>query len=94
MRDSMTYEELLALEEQMGSVSTGLSPDQLRKLPKVSYSPHSSSPCSSCSICMLDFTPGEELVKLPKCQHLYHCTCISRWFEGKKTCPLCLEEAT
>ncbi len=31
--DNMTYEELLELEEKIGSVSKGLSEDQIKKLP-------------------------------------------------------------
>ena len=32
--DNMTYEELLELEEKMGSVSKGLTEEQIKKLPK------------------------------------------------------------
>ena len=32
--DSMTYEELLQLQEKMGSVSKGLTKDKIAKLPK------------------------------------------------------------
>ena len=35
--DNMTYEELLELEEKMGSVSKGLTEDQIQKLPKKVY---------------------------------------------------------
>jgi len=33
--DQMTYEELLELEEQMGSVSKGISNEQMEKLSKL-----------------------------------------------------------
>ena len=32
--DNMSYEEMLQLEEKMGSVSKGLSVEQIAKLPK------------------------------------------------------------
>ena len=35
--DNMTYEELLELQEKMGSVSKGLTEDQIQKLPKKVY---------------------------------------------------------
>lgn len=35
--DNMTYEELLELEEKIGSVSKGLSHDQIQKLPTKLY---------------------------------------------------------
>lgn len=92
-RDSMTYEEMLALEERIGSVSVGLTAEQLEKLPTTHYQHKAEAPCSLCSICMVDFASREAVVQLPRCRHLYHSQCIRRWLKEKKTCPLCLEEA-
>lgn len=91
-RDSLTYEELLALEERIGSVPVGLTAEQLEKLPTARYKYKAESPCSLCSICMVDFANREVVVELPRCRHLYHPQCIKRWLQEKKTCPLCLEE--
>lgn len=92
VRDSLSYEEMLALEERIGSVPVGLSSEQLERLPVTHYHLKAEEPCTLCSICMVDFTPSEDVVELPKCRHLYHPPCIKRWLQGKKTCPLCLEE--
>ena len=92
-RDSLTYEEMLALEERIGSVPVGLTDEQLERLPTTHYQHKAESPCSLCSICMVDFNVREAVVQLPRCRHLYHPQCIRRWLHEKKTCPLCLEEA-
>ena len=92
-RDSLTYEEMLALEERIGSVPIGLTTEQLDTLPTAPYQYKAESPCSLCSICMVDFAVREVVVELPRCRHIYHSQCIRRWLQEKKTCPLCLEEA-
>ena len=43
---------------------------------------------SLCSICMEDFTEGEELVFYP-CKHCYHNHCLKEWLRLKNSCPLC-----
>ena len=42
-----------------------------------------------CSIC-LDVVVGP-IIKLNKCGHTFHQSCISCWFEKSNTCPLCRE---
>ena len=43
---------------------------------------------SRCSICIEDFTEGEEVVLCP-CKHRYHDHCIKEWLRLKNSCPLC-----
>lgn len=43
----------------------------------------------SCPIC-LDVI-DEKLITLNKCQHTFHQSCISSWFQKSNTCPLCRE---
>lgn len=43
-----------------------------------------------CSICLDDFSPGEELILLPKCRHGFHKDCLQPWLtERQACCPLC-----
>ncbi len=42
-----------------------------------------------CSICMQDFTPSDEIPKLPYCRHRFHRHCIKKWVTEQNSCPLC-----
>ena len=46
-----------------------------------------------CLICLEEFNQGQQIVMI-KCDHIYHKTCIDKWFLKKKTCPLCDEQLT
>lgn len=84
--DSMSYERLLALEEEMGSVSTGLSPHSLAAL---QYHPvDDKKQDQKCSVCMEDLKQAEA-VMLPQCAHLYHRQCVEQWLALKNCCPVC-----
>lgn len=83
--DVMTYEELLALEEQIGDVECGLTQEQLHDLPMVKGE-------GLCTICQYDFFTNEFAIQLP-CGHEYHPECVRQWLIKKKYCPLCKEEA-
>ncbi|WOK95017.1 E3 ubiquitin-protein ligase [Canna indica] len=95
--DNMTYEELLALGEEMGTVSTALTEEALTKcLTRSNYRPASriSASCGlneadvKCSICQEEYAVGDELGKLA-CEHYYHVTCIHQWLRLKNWCPIC-----
>ncbi|PKA49470.1 E3 ubiquitin ligase BIG BROTHER [Apostasia shenzhenica] len=95
--DNMSYEELLELEEKMGTVSTALSEEALSKCLKIStYRPSFSFPgiplhgdCDTkCSICQEDYVTGEEVGRLT-CDHRYHVECIQQWLRLKNLCPIC-----
>ncbi|GKU98938.1 hypothetical protein SLEP1_g11871 [Rubroshorea leprosula] len=89
--DNMTYEELLALEEQIGNVPTGLSDETiLARLRRQIYQPVAAGPgeCEPCCVCQEDFVEGEELGRLD-CGHEYHFSCIKQWLNTKNTCPIC-----
>lgn len=96
--DNMSYEELLALEERMGTVSTALSEEAISKCLKTSiYQPiplDVALSCSGnndnvkCSICQEEYVVGDELGRL-HCQHRYHVPCIQQWLRLKNWCPIC-----
>ena len=68
--DDMTYEELLALEEENGKVSKGLTQQQIRKIPERMWSKVSHG--EKCSICFENFTTSKKVKELKKCKHAYH----------------------
>jgi hypothetical protein len=44
---------------------------------------------TACSICLMDYEPGEELMGLPLCGHTYHSACIGKWLAQQGVCPIC-----
>lgn len=90
--DNMSYEELLALEERIGDVSTGLSEDIINKLMKqrfyMSLMTESSSDLEPCCICQEEYVDGQNLGLLD-CGHEFHSNCITQWLMQKNLCPIC-----
>lgn len=97
--DNMSYEELLVLEEKMGTVSTALSEEELSKCIKTSIyealqledGKMTCSSCaddSKCSICQEEYVRGDEVGSLG-CGHGYHTPCINQWLHLKNWCPIC-----
>merc|ERR1712183_1058884 len=89
--DSMSYEELLALGERIGNVSTGLSEDLISKC--LTETIHCSSDQiqeeGSCVICLEEYKNKEEVGVLKNCTHNYHVGCIKKWLSMKNVCPIC-----
>nr|GMD07163.1 E3 ubiquitin-protein ligase MBR2-like [Ipomoea batatas] len=91
--DSMSYEELLALEERIGNVNTGLSEETiLGSMKQHKYErllgrglPSNVEPCC---ICQEEYVAGENIGTL-QCGHLFHTDCIKKWLTLKNLCPIC-----
>ncbi|KAJ9177272.1 hypothetical protein P3X46_012508 [Hevea brasiliensis] len=89
--DNMSYEELLALEERIGNVCTGLSEEAIqahmkpRKYEATAVGPLKDEPCC---ICQEDYADGEDLGQL-NCGHEFHFNCIKQWLVQKNNCPIC-----
>nr|GEU88193.1 E3 ubiquitin-protein ligase MBR2-like isoform X1 [Tanacetum cinerariifolium] len=97
--DNMSYEELLALEDEIGIVNTALSEEELSKCVRMSvYKPlDTKGPgmrddwCmdnTKCSICQEEFIAGDEIGRVG-CDHGYHAECIDQWLRLKNWCPIC-----
>ncbi|CAO2165865.1 unnamed protein product [Urochloa humidicola] len=97
--DSMTYEELLELEEQIGDVNTGLTKSHIvDKLRTSLYVPGTSSmsdqPSKSslendaCIICQEEYQVKDCIGTLD-CSHSYHAECVKQWLMVKNLCPIC-----
>ncbi|CAN8326784.1 unnamed protein product [Cochlearia groenlandica] len=99
--DNMSYEELLALEERIGTVSTALTEEAISKCLKASiyqmkpssYESIAKSPCdhkedANCTICQEEYTEGDEVGRL-HCEHTYHLKCAQEWLRMKSWCPIC-----
>ncbi|XP_071723611.1 probable E3 ubiquitin-protein ligase ZFP1 [Rutidosis leptorrhynchoides] len=102
--EHMSYEELLALEEEIGSVSTGLSEETISsRLETRTYFPSATGfnleevacpdqDSDSCIICQEEYKNREKIGVL-KCGHEYHAICVRQWLVVKNTCPICKSEA-
>lgn len=95
--DNMSYEELLALEERMGTVNTAVPEEALTKcLEKGIF--EGATDCRGdeddikCCICQEEYTDGEEIGRL-SCDHRYHIDCIHQWLSLKNWCPICKASA-
>ncbi|KAL3636896.1 hypothetical protein CASFOL_019195 [Castilleja foliolosa] len=102
--DHMSYEELLALEEHIGCVGTGLPEGFIRDYLKVrtftssparlnlegQISPN--QPINFCVICQTDYEKKDKIGTID-CGHEYHKECIKKWLLLKNTCPVCKSTA-
>jgi len=93
--DDMSYEELLALGERIGSVSTGLADETISSC-VMEVTCCSSVPAQDgigkentrCVICLEEYKFKDSMGKL-KCGHDYHAGCIKKWLQVKSVCPIC-----
>ncbi|KAK4804202.1 hypothetical protein SAY86_004019 [Trapa natans] len=89
--DNMSYEELLALEERIGNVCTGLNEETIlsrMKQRKHSNIPKTQMEAEPCCICQEEYNEGEEIGTL-ECGHDFHRDCIKQWLMHKNLCPIC-----
>ncbi|XP_039055654.1 probable E3 ubiquitin-protein ligase RHG1A [Hibiscus syriacus] len=89
--DNMSYEELLALEERIGYVSTGLNEETISnrlKRRKNSKALESQTEAEPCCVCQEEYNEGEDLGTL-ECGHDFHADCIKQWLMQKNLCPIC-----
>ena len=89
--DAMTYEQLLSLENEVGSVKRGLTKQELSKIPFKIYAKYKYNGQEECSICRDNYQNGETIKELP-CGHIYHVNCIDKWLEQERKCPYCNKE--
>ena len=88
--DNMTYEELLALEDQIGYVNKGFKKEDIKKIKSEKYN---IDQVINCVICQDDIKKGEFIKKL-NCNHIFHSNCIDTWLSKEKNCPFCKKEIT
>ncbi|KVH93293.1 Zinc finger, RING/FYVE/PHD-type, partial [Cynara cardunculus var. scolymus] len=86
-RHRLVSEELLALEERIGDVKTGLKEEVILKSMK--QRKHvSTSNLEPCCICREEYERGDDIGSL-ECGHDFHTICIKEWLANKNVCPIC-----
>ncbi|PRQ49161.1 putative transcription factor C2H2 family [Rosa chinensis] len=71
--------------------NTGVKKKALKTFTTVNYSAELKLPGldSECIICLSEFTTGERVRLLPKCNHGFHVRCIDKWLSSHSSCPKC-----
>ncbi|XP_035274331.1 E3 ubiquitin-protein ligase Arkadia-like isoform X2 [Anguilla anguilla] len=96
-----TYEDLLHLEERLGTVNRGASQGTIerctyphkykkRKLHGKQEEDEGAEEDTEekCTICLSILEEGEDVRRLP-CMHLFHQLCVDQWLLTNKKCPIC-----
>ncbi|KAA6398442.1 MAG: hypothetical protein EZS28_006029 [Streblomastix strix] len=85
--DSMNYDQILELEENIGKVEIVMSEEEITTLPHFTVKDNQSN-VGNCAICLNDPNIGDEMLTM-QCFHTYHYDCIVQWLRQSKTCPIC-----
>ncbi|XP_040192286.1 E3 ubiquitin-protein ligase RNF165 isoform X1 [Rana temporaria] len=97
-----SYEELLQLEDRLGSVTRGAVQNIIERCTfPHKYKkriPHDgkdqkedeeeADTDEKCTICLSMLEDGEDVRRLP-CMHLFHQVCVDQWLATSKKCPIC-----
>ncbi|XP_023858190.1 E3 ubiquitin-protein ligase ARK2C isoform X1 [Salvelinus sp. IW2-2015] len=96
-----SYEELLQLEDRLGSVNRGAIqttierftfPHKYRKrIPqdlKLGLEDEELDTDEKCTICLSMLEDREDVRRLP-CMHLFHQACVDQWLATSRKCPIC-----
>ncbi|XP_033844869.1 E3 ubiquitin-protein ligase RNF165-like [Periophthalmus magnuspinnatus] len=94
-----SYEELLQLEDRLGSVSRGAVQTTIerftiphkykkRKPMQLRIDEEESDVDEKCTICLSMLEDGEDVRRLP-CMHLFHQGCVDQWLATSRKCPIC-----
>ncbi|KAF5480630.1 hypothetical protein F2P56_001366 [Juglans regia] len=96
IRCALRCSNLVASESSSGNISartanTGIKKKALRTFTLVNFSAelNLTGLDTECAICLSEFTPGERLRLLPKCNHGFHARCIDKWLSSHSSCPKC-----
>ncbi|GMI86668.1 Arabidopsis Toxicos en Levadura 78 [Hibiscus trionum] len=91
VRCAWRYSILWASGPGGSRANTGVKRKALKTFPTVNYSTELKLPGldSECVICLSDFTPGDRVRLLPKCNHGFHVRCIDKWLSSHSSCPKC-----
>ncbi|XP_044461849.1 RING-H2 finger protein ATL78-like [Mangifera indica] len=71
--------------------NTGVKQKALKTFTILNFSPDLKLPGlgTECVICLSEFTLGDRVRLLPKCNHGFHVRCIDKWLSSHSSCPTC-----
>ncbi|KMT01575.1 hypothetical protein BVRB_9g215710 [Beta vulgaris subsp. vulgaris] len=76
---------------QTSAPPPGLDKKALNLLPTTNYvcEAGGSNKQTDCAICLTEFADGDIMRILPRCNHVFHVTCIDTWLGSHSSCPSC-----
>ena len=77
------------MDESLSESMKDLNIGSMKAEEKVIEGPESIGCGVECVICREDFEMGDKLTKLPKCAHIFHSHCITKWLAHQDWCPIC-----
>ncbi|XP_030213629.1 E3 ubiquitin-protein ligase RNF165 isoform X3 [Gadus morhua] len=96
-----SYEELLQLEDRLGSVNRGAVQTTIerftfphkykKRIPqdlKMCLEDEELDTDEKCTICLSMLEDAEDVRRLP-CMHLFHQGCVDQWLATSRKCPIC-----
>lgn len=66
----------------------GAPKELIKRIPIYTYEIDMELSYTTCIICLEEILLGDTLMLL-RCDHFYHSSCLKKWLEGSKKCPLC-----
>lgn len=75
-------------------------PGTIEKMPTCPYDPttfgdeEGKQYPAECPICLAEWDPEMDVIKLTPCGHVYHEECLGNWFKSNQTCALCRHDVT
>ena len=90
--ESFSQQNFLVFNNQDLNVNNneGLTFNELNRLKQCKFNKNEAEIRNkTCSICLNDFSDGENLTRLPECDHLFHNDCVIDWLKGHLICPYC-----
>ncbi|KAI3932995.1 hypothetical protein MKW98_029228 [Papaver atlanticum] len=78
----------VSLEEQEESGGFRLSLSDVQNLSSFEYETVV-EPAQDCIVCLERFIKGESCRSLPRCNHVFHASCVDSWLIQVPSCPLC-----
>ncbi|KAF9450399.1 hypothetical protein P691DRAFT_632184, partial [Macrolepiota fuliginosa MF-IS2] len=86
-----SYESLLRLQAALGEVKPRSTPEAvLKRLQRAKYREWAAEGTDPrCPICLEDYEPDDDVLKMGNCVHWQHKACLEKWLEKANTCPVC-----
>lgn len=90
LRRNLNGDDDVERRERRNNEGSGLSNDDLEKLPCYYYATRGTErSVSECAVCLEMFEDGDKCRMLPQCKHSFHVDCVDSWLLRAAICPTC-----